>query len=85
MSGRNTNRRAVITGGATSLDQVQQYMPANYHAEFEVLFFTVEERLGPEPYLVMTIEGYDDAGWTLDDYVIPRLASGLIGAREVDA
>jgi len=29
------------------------------------------------------IGGYDNAGWTLDGYVIPRLASGLIFADEV--
>ena len=29
------------------------------------------------------IGGLDSAGWTLDDYVIPRLASGLIQAREI--
>jgi hypothetical protein len=30
------------------------------------------------------ITGTDQAGWTLDDYVIPRLASGLIVAKEVE-
>jgi hypothetical protein len=30
------------------------------------------------------IGGEDNAGWTLDDYVIPRLASGLIFAQEID-
>jgi hypothetical protein len=29
------------------------------------------------------IEGEDDAGWTMDDYIIPRLASGGIYAREM--
>jgi hypothetical protein len=29
------------------------------------------------------IAGHDVAGWTLDDYVIPRLASGLHVALEV--
>lgn len=27
--------------------------------------------------------GEDDHGWNMDDYVIPRLASGNIAAREV--
>jgi hypothetical protein len=41
-----------------------------------------------EPYLPMNysvgcvIAGYDHAGWTLDDYVLPRLASGLIMGEE---
>jgi hypothetical protein len=29
------------------------------------------------------IAGRDVAGWTLDDYVIPRLASGMYYAEEV--
>ena len=31
----------------------------------------------------LVIAGEDDHGWTLDDYVIPRLGSGLIAATEV--
>ncbi|KKM81017.1 hypothetical protein LCGC14_1334080 [marine sediment metagenome] len=68
-------RRAIITGGADSLEQVQRYMPGNYDARFEVQFFDAQ------PVQVMVIVGEDNAGWTLEDYVIPRLASGLIGAR----
>jgi hypothetical protein len=30
----------------------------------------------------VVIEGVDCRGWTLDGYVIPRLASGLIGCKE---
>ena len=44
-------------------------MPANYEAH--------------QQGDVVVIEGEDVAGWTLDDYVIPRLASGLIFATEV--
>jgi hypothetical protein len=29
------------------------------------------------------IEGEDDAGWTLGDYVLPRLASGLYFGGEI--
>lgn len=32
---------------------------------------------------VVTVEGHDRFGWTLDGYVIPRLASGLMRAEEV--
>jgi hypothetical protein len=63
-------RTAVIVGGG-SLSQVQAYLPANY---------TATEDDG-----TIVIEGTDSAGWTLDDYVIPRLASGLIWARETTA
>lgn len=36
-------------------------------------------------YAMALIGGTDRAGWTLDDYVIPRLASGMRYASEVDA
>ena len=50
----------------------------------------LEERIrhgvaGHEPlYLGFVIEGEDKAGWGLDTYVIPRYASGLIYATEID-
>lgn len=62
-------RVAVVTSGARDAEQVKAYMPSNY---------LVRVRDG-----VIFIEGEDVAGWTLDDYVIPRLASGLINAVEV--
>lgn len=49
--------------------RVQRYLPSNY----AVTDVTVEG---------IVIEGEDRAGWTLDGYVIPRLASGLIRAEE---
>lgn len=61
-------RKAIIRGGADSLEQVQRYMPGNY---------TAREEGGQ-----IIIEGEDNSGWTLDGYVIPRLASGLIWAEE---
>jgi hypothetical protein len=60
-------RRAVVLDG--NLATISDYMPANYQAA--QLDGYVE------------ISGYDVAGWTLDGYVIPRLASGLINATEV--
>ncbi len=66
-------RRAVITrssiGGPTG-EVVRQYLPACY----KVTEVTPTE---------VRIAGHDDHGWTLDDYVIPRLASGLIWAKEI--
>ena len=64
-------RRAVILAGPTNLETVQAYMPSNYTA--------MQSSDGE-----IIIEGYDDAGWTLDGYVIPRWASGLICCGEVD-
>lgn len=42
----------------------------------------------PDNYMCdvdMTVWGEDHAGWTLDGYVIPRLASALIFYEEVSS
>jgi hypothetical protein len=62
-------RRAIITHKA-DLETVRKYLPANYTAE-------------KNAFDAIVIEGEDNAGWTLDGYVIPRLASGLYYAKEV--
>lgn len=54
---------------------VAQYLPANY----SVIGQTV--RLGEG----ILIAGKDNAGWTLDAYVIPRLGSALIYCSEVES
>lgn len=51
------------------LETVRRYLPSNYTASY-----------GPRDILII---GQDVAGWTLDDYVIPRLASGNIYAKEI--
>jgi hypothetical protein len=66
-------RRAEVKG--KRLSEVEAYLPSNYHA-------TQVFRVGQVDEAVVEIVGYDRAGWTLDDYVIPRLASGLIFAHE---
>jgi hypothetical protein len=50
---------------------VERYLPGNY------------EVLG-ETSLGIVVAGEDDCGWTLDDYVLPRLSSGLIAGQEID-
>lgn len=62
-----TLRRATVNGNP---DTIAAYLPANYR---------IESANGD----CVTIAGYDSAGWTLDDYVIPRLASGLLFAKEI--
>lgn len=62
-------RFASIKNKRVNLGTVQRYLPENYKAIG-----------GPNGILIF---GNDSAGWTLDDYVIPRLASGLIVAKEV--
>ena len=59
---------------ADSRRQVEAYLPANYRVVSQT-----ETPTG----LSFIIEGEDNAGWTLDDYVIPRLASGLLFAKEI--
>jgi hypothetical protein len=56
--------------GKPAADEVARYLPANY-------------KVTGEDAGAVVIEGTDDHGWTLDDYVIPRLASGLIHAEEL--
>tara|TARA_Y100000310_G_scaffold343680_1_gene452442 strand:- start:1017 stop:1430 length:414 start_codon:yes stop_codon:yes gene_type:complete len=69
-------RRAIVTSpSAGQLNTVRSYLPSN---------FTACESSGTILGDVILIEGYDRAGWTLDRYVIPRLASGLIVVREVE-
>lgn len=62
-------RKAIMVGQADRIETIQHYMPSNYAAE----------AVGDD----VVITGQDSAGWTLDGYVIPRLASGLYFAKEV--
>ena len=61
-------RRAVIKGksGTSVSNTIECYLPSNY----------VVKVVDGHTFIV----GQDVAGWTLDGYVIPRLASGLIVA-----
>lgn len=65
-------RTAVIARyhGRPTPETIAAYLPARY----------VVTDVTPDQ---ITISGEDYAGWTMDDYVIPRLGSGLIVAREV--
>ena len=69
----NTNapRQAFVMSDVTAR-QVEVYLPSNYIVRRQVTG-------------MLDISGRDNAGWTLDGYVIPRLASGLIVAEEVTA
>lgn len=62
--------RFAIVQGARDKWEVLAYLPSNY----EVIFWNTDG---------VVIAGNDDAGWTLDDYVIPRLSSGNIACREL--
>ncbi len=74
-------RAAVVLDDTTPLEDVQNYLPVGYSAKMETLPGNHAGKTSNAMRIV--IRGYDIAGWTLDDYVIPRLASGLIVANEV--
>lgn len=73
----STVRRATVrvrpgNDPEAELRRVSAYLPSNYSA---AILHSGE----------IDITGTDSSGWTLDGYVIPRLASGLIFAEEVTA
>lgn len=63
-------KRHAVVYGDERLDTVKRYMPSNYRA-----YHGTDGKI----YIV----GEDFAGWTLEGYVIPRLSSGLIAAKEI--
>lgn len=67
--------RFAVVRGARSPREVEAYLPDNYG-----LMESFEDEAGQ---LVAVIGGTDAAGWTLDDYVIPRLASGSMACSEL--
>ena len=64
-----TDPQFAFVRGARRREEVAAYLPNGY----AVLGETMDDRTRP----IYVIGGYDNAGWTLTDYVIPRLASGL--------
>jgi hypothetical protein len=64
-------RYALVTGLNATPEVVGRYLPRNYKV------------LGATSHGVV-IRGTDEAGWTFEDYVAPRLGSGLMRAVEVD-
>lgn len=71
-------RRALVQGRDLSREQLERFLPSNYAISQEL--DSTDSRTK-----AFMIEGHDDSGWTLSGYVIPRLASGLIGCQEVEA
>jgi hypothetical protein len=53
-----------------SLDEVKRYLPSGWDAH-----------LVHDDFILAT--GQERAGWTVDGYILPRLASGLIVAKEI--
>jgi hypothetical protein len=72
-------RRAIVKGRGLTFTQLERYLPSNYAIVKE----SGDVLPTSDSWMEFTIEGEDNAGWTLDGYVIPRLASGLIFAEEI--
>ena len=69
-------RRAWIASTDTA---IAAYLPRNY-----AVVDTVRDPTDQTSTRWGTlIEGTDNAGWTLDGYVLPRLASGLYFGKEI--
>ena len=64
--------RFALASKGDSAEQVERYLPNNYYIAAET----------PEGFL---LAGTDAFGWTMKDFVIPRLQSGSIGVREITA
>lgn len=80
-------KRYAIVRGARDRKEAEAYLPGNYEVVHE--FVTDDPRPshneGPDARPnTFVIKGEDNAGWTLDDYVIPRYASGSISCEEID-
>jgi hypothetical protein len=67
-------RYAILPLSEADAEQLRAYLPGNY-----ALLRAQQLHTG-----MFVVAGRDHCGWTLDGYVIPRLASGLHSAREVE-
>jgi hypothetical protein len=64
---------AIVKGNGITQERVAAYLPSNYSV--------VGSAIGVVEGVL--IQGEDSMGWTFDDYVSPRLASGLMFATKV--
>jgi hypothetical protein len=76
-------KRYAIVTNAQSQSQAEAYLPGNYEVIAAARVPAYEGATREVDGFV--IAGEDSHGWTLDGYVIPRYASGLIGCTEVDS
>ena len=64
-------RYALVTN-ADSRRQAEAYLPSNFEVIFEKLVPADRVESSRRMKRVFVIAGEDNAGWTLDGYVIPR-------------
>ena len=69
-----TTRYALASTRREDGSDVAAYLPGNYR-----IVGVLAGEFGDQAL----IEGEDNAGWTMQDYVLPRLGSGLVGCREI--
>lgn len=60
-------RQGIVYGKADEIESIRRYLPTNYGA------FTWSDDV--------IIVGQDSGGWTMEDYVVPRLNSGLYSVQ----
>lgn len=72
-------RYAIVQGRRVESEIVARYLPSNYRVIWSGTFTD-----GFDDVSTVVIQGEDNHGWTLDSYVIPRLGSGLMNAKEID-
>ena len=72
--------RYAIVRNSSSTREVRAYLPDNYR-----LLGRFVDGAGETHYFSYVIAGEDVAGWGLDSYVRPRLASGLMSCEEIAA
>lgn len=77
---RANTRYALVRGNDVTTERVAAYLPRNYKVVCTASAFNPVDGTCD----VVLIEGKDSDGWTLDDYVIPRLGSGMMAVEEVD-
>jgi hypothetical protein len=76
------NIRIALVENAQDAKQLWAYLPENY-AIVSWVGSSGSSQFAKDGKSVYMIAGFDSHGWTLHDYVIPRLGSGLIWAREI--
>lgn len=82
--------RYALIRNARTRREVEAYLPDNFKIihEDEACTFGFRNIDGSvptdRPRHVFVIEGTDSAGWGLDSYVKPRMASGMLYAEEID-
>lgn len=70
--------RTLAATGARDAEHLSSYLPANYRVVGHTDFKTESD--GRPAYKIV---GFDNAGWTVEDYIIPRLYTGGIYVTEV--